>query len=93
MTAFFRPPTANHVFGVLNRALFNKTVPLAAAAIADKKKIALWRNQLQKDKTLLTAERVPAVVIHPNATLAEKSARCILLDPKVRPEGKHTLIL
>ncbi|KAI0391798.1 Met-10+ like-protein-domain-containing protein [Xylariaceae sp. FL0594] len=90
LSAFFRPPTANHTFGVLNRALFNKTVTLAGAAVTDKKKIAQWRNQLQKDNTLITAERVPAVVFHPNATLAEKGARCILLDPKVRPDVRDT---
>ena len=40
MSSLFRPPTIRHTFGVLDRTLFAKTVNLAAAAVADKTKIA-----------------------------------------------------
>ncbi|KAI1368707.1 Met-10+ like-protein-domain-containing protein [Xylaria arbuscula] len=85
MSSLFRPPTLRHTFGVLDRTLFAKTVNLAAAAVADKTKIAQWRKDLQKEKSLLSAERVSCVVPHPDHTLASQGARCLLLDPNIRP--------
>ncbi|KAI0430255.1 Met-10+ like-protein-domain-containing protein [Xylaria sp. FL1042] len=85
MSSLIRPPTVRHTIGVLDRTLFAKTVNLAAAAVADKKRIAQWRQNLQKEKILLSAERLSGVVPHPDQTLASQGARCILLDPKVRP--------
>ncbi|KAI1356320.1 Met-10+ like-protein-domain-containing protein [Xylaria sp. FL0043] len=85
MSSLIRPPTVRHTIGVLDRTLFAKTVNLAAAAVADKKRIAQWRQNLQKEKTLLSAERLSIVVPHPDQTLASQGARCLLLDPKVRP--------
>jgi tRNA (guanine37-N1)-methyltransferase len=88
MSSLFRPPAARYTIGVLDRALFAKTVNLAAVSIADKKKIAQWRQSLQQEKTLLSAERLPCVIAHPDQTLASQGTRCLLLDPKVRPRGK-----
>ncbi|CAJ2501712.1 Uu.00g045650.m01.CDS01 [Anthostomella pinea] len=86
----FRPPTIRSALGVLDRSLFSKTVNLAAAAVADKKKIAGWRQKLQQDKTLLAADRVSAVVPHPDQALASQGTKCVLLDPKVRPGAPDT---
>lgn len=91
MKSVFRPPTARYTLGVLDRALFAKTVNLAAVSVADKKKIAQWRQKLQAERTLLSAERLSCVVAHPDQTLASQGMRCLLLDPKVRPRGKQTL--
>jgi tRNA (guanine37-N1)-methyltransferase len=90
MSSFFRPPSVRHTFGILDRALFAKTVNLAAAAVADKKKIAQWRQTLSKERAILSRERLSAVIPHPDQTLASQGARCILLDPKLRPGGKQT---
>lgn len=91
MSSLIRPPAVRHTVGVLDRTLFAKTVNLAAAAVVDKKKIAQWRQSLQKEKTLLSAERLASVVPHPDPTLASQGARFLLLDPKVRPGGKRVL--
>ncbi|KAI0974274.1 Met-10+ like-protein-domain-containing protein [Xylaria arbuscula] len=85
MSSLIRPPTIGHTIGVLDRTLFAKTINLAAAAVADKKKIAQWRQNLQKDQTLLSAERLSSVVPHPDQALASQGIRCLLLNPKVRP--------
>ncbi|GAP83462.2 putative tRNA wybutosine-synthesizing protein 2 [Rosellinia necatrix] len=90
MSGLLRPPTLRHTIGVLDRALFAKTVSLAAVGVADKKKIAQWRQSLQKDNTLLLAERLSSVVPHPDRTLASQGARCLLLDPKVQPKAPDT---
>ncbi|KAI0442236.1 Met-10+ like-protein-domain-containing protein [Xylaria telfairii] len=90
MSKLLRPPTVRYTVGVLDRALFAKTVDLAAAAVADKKKIAQWRQNLQREKSLLTADRLPVVVPHPDQTLASQGARCLLLHPKVQPKVSNT---
>ncbi|KAI1333395.1 Met-10+ like-protein-domain-containing protein [Xylariaceae sp. FL0255] len=90
MNSLFRPPTLRHTIGVLDRSLFSKKVDLAAAAVADKKKIAQWRQSFRKHKILLGAERISCVVPHPDHTLAEQGTRCLLLDPKVRAEAPDT---
>jgi tRNA (guanine37-N1)-methyltransferase len=90
MSSLLRPPTVRHTIGVLDRALFAKTVNLAAVTVADKRKIAGWRQNLHKEKTLLSANRLSAVVPHPDQTLALQGARCLLLDPKVRPKVPET---
>ncbi|KAI1203000.1 Met-10+ like-protein-domain-containing protein [Nemania serpens] len=90
MSRLFHPPTIRHTIGVLDRALFAKTVSLAAVAIADKKKIAQWRQTLRKEESLLSAERLSCVVAHPDQTLASQGTRCLLLDPKVRPQAPET---
>ncbi|KAI1128398.1 Met-10+ like-protein-domain-containing protein [Nemania abortiva] len=90
MNRLFCPPAARYTIGVLDRALFSKTINLAAVSVADKKKIAQWRQSLQKEKTLLTAERVSCVVAHPDQTLASQGTRCLLLDPRVRPKAPDT---
>ncbi|KAJ8129921.1 hypothetical protein O1611_g3708 [Lasiodiplodia mahajangana] len=90
MSQLFSPPAARYTLGVLDRTLFAKTVNLAAVSIADKKKIAQWRQSLHKDNTLLAAERVSCVITHPDQTLASQGTRCLLLDPRVRPKAPDT---
>ncbi|KAI1263039.1 Met-10+ like-protein-domain-containing protein [Xylariaceae sp. FL1019] len=85
MSSLFRPPALRHTIGVLDRALFSKTVNLAAATIADNRKLAQWRKTLEKESTLLRVERLSSIVPHPDQTLASKGSKCLLLDPKVRP--------
>ncbi|KAI8966005.1 Met-10+ like-protein-domain-containing protein [Daldinia sp. FL1419] len=84
MSSLLRPPTIRSAFGVLDRSLFSKTIDLTAAAVADKKKISVWRQKLQIESTLLAFERIPSVVLHPDQTLAEQGTKCLLLDPKVK---------
>ncbi|KAI1466815.1 Met-10+ like-protein-domain-containing protein [Daldinia caldariorum] len=90
MSSLFRPPTIRSATGVLDRSLFSKTVNLAAAAVADKKKISAWRQILQRQGTLLSAERVSSIVTHPDQALAAQGTKCLLLDPKVKAEVPET---
>jgi tRNA (guanine37-N1)-methyltransferase len=75
---------------VLDRALFSKTVPLAAAAVFDKKKIANWRRELQNTKELLSVDRIQIVRPHPDHALASQGTKCLLLDPVIKPGGKKS---
>ncbi|KAI5927765.1 Met-10+ like-protein-domain-containing protein [Camillea tinctor] len=92
--SLFRPPLMRAAAVgeaiVLDRSRFAKTVNLAAAAVADKKQISGWRRKLQQDRSLISAERIPAVVSHPEPALASQGAKCLLLDPKIRPAAPET---
>ena len=74
----------------LDRSLFSKTVSLAAAAVADNKKISEWRRVLHKTRELLDADRIQVVRPHPDGALAARGSKCLLLDPKVRPAVPDT---
>ena len=91
MSSLLRPPVIRSAFGVLDRSLFSKTVNLAAAAVAEKKNISVWRQKLQRDNTLLALERIPGVVPHPDKILASQGTKCLLLDPKIKARGNVRL--
>ncbi|KAI2468039.1 Met-10+ like-protein-domain-containing protein [Annulohypoxylon bovei var. microspora] len=90
MSSLLRPPAIRSALGVLDRSLFSKTVSLAVAAVADKRKIAGWRQKLLKDNTLLGLERVASVVSHPDQTLVSQGTKCLLLNPKIKAEVPET---
>ncbi|KAK8139656.1 hypothetical protein PG984_000779 [Apiospora sp. TS-2023a] len=86
----FRPSVARAVAGVLDRSLFAKTVPLAAAIISENKLISRYRRDLEKSKEILSAERISAIAPHPDQTLASQGKKCLLLNPAVQPTAPET---
>ncbi|KAI1639451.1 Met-10+ like-protein-domain-containing protein [Biscogniauxia mediterranea] len=90
----FRPPLMRAAAVgeaiVLDRSRFTKTVNLAAAAVADVKQISGWRRKLQQDRSLISAERISAVVSHPEPALASRGTKCLLLDPRIKPGAPET---
>ncbi|KAI0401855.1 Met-10+ like-protein-domain-containing protein [Xylaria palmicola] len=90
MSRLLCPPAVRHTIGALDRALFAKTFNLSAAAVADRKKIAQWRKSLQRERSLLSAERLSAVTPHPDQALASQGVRCLLLHPNVRAQVPET---
>ncbi|KAK8873911.1 Met-10+ like-protein-domain-containing protein [Apiospora arundinis] len=86
----FRPSVARAVSGVLDRSLFAKTVPLAAAIISENKLISRYRKDLEKSKEILSAERISAIAPHPDRTLASQGKKCLLLNPGVKPTARET---
>ncbi len=88
MAALFCPPIQRCAVAVLDRALFSKTVLIAAARVADKKNISRCRTQLDKTKELLHLERLTVVRDDPDPIMASKGGKCLLLKPEVKPDGK-----
>ena len=82
-----RPPIVRSATGVLDRALFSKTVPIAAARIFSNKNITKVRKQLEESKDVLELERIKTVRSDPESALASKGSKCLLLNPKIKPEG------
>ena len=83
----FRPPLARTA-GVLDRALYSKTINLAAARVRDNRDITRYRQTLEKSKDLLRVERIAAVRTAPEATSDANGARCLLLQPKAKADGE-----
>ena len=82
-TAMFRPPLATGM-KALDRSFFQKTVPIKAARVFEKKNISVIRTQLEKSKDILREERIPSVVPDPDDSLAKVGRKCVLLRPETR---------
>lgn len=87
----FRPSIARTVGTVLDRTLFNKTVPVAAARVLDVKNIAKYVKTLQNSRDIIGLERLKPTVLDPDSTFARKGGKCILLKPDVKPEGNFSI--
>jgi tRNA (guanine37-N1)-methyltransferase len=86
----FRPPLVK-ASTTLNRALFAKTVPVAAARLSKPQDIGRYRKILEKSKDILEVERLSPVVADPDQTLASQGRRCLLLRPGIKAEGVNML--
>ncbi len=77
----FRPPLALGM-KILDRAAFQKVVPLKAARVFENKNISKIRSQLGKDA--LQQERLANVLPDPDVERAKLGKKCILLRPDAR---------
>jgi tRNA (guanine37-N1)-methyltransferase len=89
--ALFRPPIHRSAAAALDRALFSKTILIAAARIADRKQISRCRAELEKSRDLLRLERISSVRDDPDPTFASKGGKCLLLQPEVKVDGKELI--
>lgn len=85
--SIFRPSIVRTAGTVLDRSLFNKTVPIAAARVLDAKNIAKYVRTLQNSRDTIGLERLKHTVLDPDPTFAKKGGKCILLNPEVKPQG------
>jgi tRNA (guanine37-N1)-methyltransferase len=83
----FRCPIVRTGTAVLNRALFNKSLPIAAAALKDNRLITKYRKPLEAGREILYADRISPIASHPDKELAKQGRKCLLLNPSVKPEG------
>jgi tRNA (guanine37-N1)-methyltransferase len=87
--SLFRPPIVRSASAVLDRSLFSKTIPIAAARVANPKNISRFRTQLEKSRELAKIERINNIQSDPDPALAKKGGKCILLKPEIKPEGNY----
>lgn len=88
----FRPPLAQGM-KVLDRAFFQRAVPLKAARILENKDIFNVRSQLEKSKDALCEPRLGSVHPDPDAERAKAGKKCILLRPETRPRNPDSTTL
>jgi len=89
----FRPTIARTVGTTLDRTLFNKTIPIAAARVLDAKNIAKYVKTLQNSRDIIGLERLKPTVLDPDSTFAKRGGKCILLKPEMKPGGKFCVRL
>jgi tRNA (guanine37-N1)-methyltransferase len=89
--SLFRPPIVRSASATLNRALFSKTIPIAAARVANVKNITRFRTQLDKSGELAKFERIANIQSDPDPALAKKGGKCMLLTPEVKAEGMNMI--
>lgn len=85
--SLFRPPVVRSAAGVLDRALFSKTISISAARLMNNKIISKCRSQLTKSKEMLLEDRVAPIRSDPDPEFAAKGGKCLLLNPKVKHDG------
>ncbi|PHH78775.1 hypothetical protein CDD82_2870 [Ophiocordyceps australis] len=86
----FRAPAGARAAKVLDRSLFSRTLPTAAASVRDNRLISKYRKQLEKTKELLLVERLSPVVVDPDPVLASQGRKCLILKPNVMATAPET---
>jgi tRNA (guanine37-N1)-methyltransferase len=89
--SLFRPPIVRSAGALLDRALFSKTIPTAAARVTNLKDIHRYRTQFEKSEDILKLERLVNVRADPDQAVAAQGVKCILLKPGIKPEGRDGL--
>lgn len=88
--SIFRPPIVRGASAALDRSLFTKKIPIAAARVLDLKNTSRYRAQLEKSKDLLKLERLTNVRPDPDQGLAKKGGKCLLLRAEVKSGAPET---
>lgn len=88
----FRAPAAARAARTLDRSLFARTLPTAAASVRDNRFIAKYRKQLEETKELLVLERLSSVAADPDPALAAQGRKCLILHPSIKPAGMQLAV-
>ncbi|TVY41743.1 tRNA (guanine(37)-N1)-methyltransferase, partial [Lachnellula occidentalis] len=88
--SLFRPPIVRSATAALDRSLFSKTFPIAAARVINPKNISRIQAQLNKSHAILSLDRLKPVQMDPDLALASKGGKCLLLNPEVKPDDSNT---
>ncbi|KAL9476705.1 hypothetical protein ACSS6W_006546 [Trichoderma asperelloides] len=86
----FRAPAAARAAKTLDRSLFSRTLPTAAASLRDNKLISKYRKQLEKTKEIFALDRFDVCAADPDATLAAQGKKCLVLKPHIKPDVPET---
>ncbi len=83
----FRAPAAARAAKTLDRTLFARTIPSAAACVAENKLLSKYRKTLDKTNETFALERFNVVVPNPDPKLAKEGRKCLVLQPQVKASG------
>lgn len=84
----FRAPAAARAAKTLDRTLFSRTIPSAAACVAENKLLSKYRKTLEKTNEVFSLERFNVVAPNPEPSLAKEGRKCLVLKPQVKASGK-----
>lgn len=81
-----RPPV-NRAMRQLDRAFFQKTVPISAACIFSNQHISSCRKELEKSGDLIKHERISPIKKEPGE-VSNNGRKCLLLRPEIKHNGR-----
>lgn len=83
----FRAPAAARAAKTLDRSLFSRSLPTAAASVRDNRLLAAYRRRLEKTREVLLLDRFDPISLDPDPVLAAQGKKCLVLKPEVKPDG------
>ncbi|PNY23930.1 tRNA (guanine(37)-N1)-methyltransferase [Tolypocladium capitatum] len=83
----FRAPAAARAAKALDRALFARTLPTAAACVRDNRLIAKYRKQLERTREVLLLDKFDPIAADP---AGRRGGKCLILKPDVKPTAPET---
>lgn len=86
----FRAPASARAAKTLDRSLFVRKLPTAAASVCDNRLIAKYRQQLGATRELLALDRLSTVAADPDPALAAQGRKCLILKPGIVPSGARS---
>ncbi|PFH57947.1 hypothetical protein XA68_14355 [Ophiocordyceps unilateralis] len=86
----FHAPAAARAATTLDRSLFSRSLPTAAASVRDNRLISKYRKELSGTKELLLLDKFDPIVADPDPRLAAQGRKCFILQPAVRPTEPET---
>lgn len=89
MEAFL--PPVNRAMRVLDRAFFQKSIPLSAARLHKISKISSVKQELERSKDAILHARLRNVIPDPVTELANQGGKCLLLRPGIKHDGRSKL--
>lgn len=90
MSSMFRAPAARAI-KTLDRSLFFKALPTAAALVTDNKLLSKYRKNLEHTGELLHLQKLSPIATYSDPAQAEKrEKKCFLLKPKVEASDSST---
>ncbi|KAM3513979.1 hypothetical protein MY11210_002411 [Beauveria gryllotalpidicola] len=86
----FRAPAAARAAKTLDRALFARTIPSAAASVRENKLLSKYRKELELTKELFILQGFQQVAPDPDPALAAKGNKCLVLNSHIKPQEPLT---
>ncbi|KAH8707899.1 tRNA (guanine(37)-N1)-methyltransferase [Beauveria bassiana] len=86
----FRAPAAARAAKTLDRALFARTIPSAAASVRENKLLSKYRKELDLTKELFVLQGFQQVAPDPDPALAAKGNKCLVLKSHIKPQEPLT---
>ncbi|KAM3444548.1 hypothetical protein NHJ13734_001362 [Beauveria thailandica] len=86
----FRAPAAARAAKTLDRTLFARTIPSAAASVRENKLLSEYRKELELTKELFVLQGFQQVAPDPDPALAAKGNKCLVLKNHIKPQEPLT---
>lgn len=82
------PRIARSSTTLLDRSLFSKNIPIAAARVLAPQNISKYRQALTKSQDMLLHDRIAPIRLDPDPDIAKNNGKCLLLQSSIKADGE-----